>query len=140
MSPLTTRTHHSETDRPEQPEESNDQDIQCSEQDPVNPLVQLPCGPINTEPTRQDREIESRIVVMHISDTTHSDERNVVQEPSDNRVDTCVVDLVNVGLFKVIVAPLPAYEVPHDHEGEDAEGGGAAPVDSWVTEKEVFHD
>jgi hypothetical protein len=63
-----------------------------------------------------------------------------VQEPPDNGVETGVVELIDVGLLEVIVAALPADEVPEDHKGEDAEGGGAAPVDGGVAEEEILYD
>ena len=63
-----------------------------------------------------------------------------MQEPSDNGIETGVVDLIDVGLLKIIVAALPANEVPENHKGEDAEGGSAAPVDGGVAEEKVLYD
>lgn len=96
--------------------------------------------PIGDEAESQDGEVECRVVVMDVSDTSHSHKWHVVQEPSDDGVDTCIVDLVDVGLLELVVAALPAHEVPGDHEAEDAEGGGRAPVDERVAEKEIFDD
>jgi len=50
------------------------------------------------------------------------------------------VDLVHVGGLEVCVAALPAHRVEEDEEGEDAEGGGAGPVDEGVAEEEVLDD
>jgi hypothetical protein len=50
------------------------------------------------------------------------------------------VDLIDVGGLQVVVAALPADEVPEEHKAEDTETGGAAPVDGRVAEEEVFDD
>ena len=78
--------------------------------------------------------------MVNIGDTSHNNERQVVQEPSNNRVDTSIMDLVDIDLLQLIITALPSDKVPEDDEAEDAEGGGRAPVDDWVAEKEVLDD
>jgi hypothetical protein len=77
---------------------------------------------------------------VHISNATHGEERNVVQKPSNGRVDAGVVDLVNVKGFEVVIAALPADDIEGDDQGKDAERCRAAPVDGRVAEKEVLDD
>jgi hypothetical protein len=138
--PLRAAPLHSKAHGPEQPEQADDKHIKRTKDDPINISVNLPCRPIDAEPRYQDRKVQRRIVVMHISNTAHSHKRQIVQEPSNHRVDTGIVELIDVGLLEVVIAALPADEVPSDHEGEDAEGGGAAPVNGWVAEEEVLYD
>ena len=77
---------------------------------------------------------------MDVSDTSHDDEWQVVQEPSDDWVDTSIVDLVDLRLLQLVVATLPSDEVPEDDEAQEAQGGGGTPVDDWVAEEEVLDD
>jgi hypothetical protein len=48
------------------------------------------------------------------------------------------VDLVDIGLLKLIIATLPSNEIPGNQEGDDAERGRGAPVDKRVAEEEVL--
>lgn len=50
--------------------------------------------------------------MMDVGHTTHGDEGNVVEYPTDDGVDTGVVNLIHVGLLQVIVAALPAHGIP----------------------------
>lgn len=50
------------------------------------------------------------------------------------------MDLVDIGLFKLVVSSLPADQVPDYHKSEDAHGGCGAPVDERVSEEEVLDD
>jgi hypothetical protein len=50
------------------------------------------------------------------------------------------VDVVDVGGLELVVAALPADEVPEAEEAEDAERGGRGPVDEGVAEEEVLDD
>lgn len=138
MRPLAARTHHSKADGPEKPEQADDRDIKDTVKRPVDLLVELARRPIYAEARNQDSEIQCRIVMVHICDTSHGDKGNVVQEPANNGVETGVVNVVNVHGLEVIVATLPADEVPGNIEGEDTERGGGAPVDDGVTEEEVL--
>lgn len=96
--------------------------------------------PISAEAVREDSEVKSRIVVVNVGDASHNNERQVVQEPSNNRVNTSIVDLVDIDLLELVITALPSDEVPEDDEAKDAEGGGGAPVDEWVSKKEILDD
>ena len=76
--------------------------------------------------------------MMDVGDTSHGHEWHVVQEPSEHRVQTSVVNLVNVGLRELLVATLPADCVPNDHEAENTERGSGHPVDERISEEEVL--
>ena len=78
--------------------------------------------------------------MVHISDTSHGDKGNVMQEPADNGVKTRVVDMVYVNGLEVVVAALPTDKVPGNIECEYTERGGGTPVDNGVTKKEVLDD
>ena len=75
---------------------------------------------------------------MDVCDTAHQDEGKVVEEPADNGVDAAEDDMFDILLGKLGVATLPADEVPCYYQGDDAKGGGAAPVDERVAKQEVF--
>jgi len=77
---------------------------------------------------------------MDVCDTAHGYKGEVVQEPAHNRIETRVVDVVDIDGLQVVVATLPADEVPDDHQSEDTEGCGGAPVHGRITEKEVLND
>ena len=78
--------------------------------------------------------------MVDISDTRHSNERHVVQEPSNDRVDTGIMDVIDIGLLELVIASLPANEVPGDHQGEYAERGCGAPVYEGVAQEEILDD
>lgn len=78
--------------------------------------------------------------MVNISDTTHGHEGKVMQNPADDGVNAGVVDLVDLGLLEVGVATLPTDNVVDDDKTEDSKTGCAAPVDKWVTKKEVLDD
>lgn len=119
MPPLATGPHHAKANRPEQPEKSNDRNIQRAKQHPVDFAVELARRPVHAEARREDRKIQRGIVVMHVRDAAHGNEGRVVQGPANHGIETRVVDLVDVGGRKLRVAALPADEVPEDHEAED---------------------
>lgn len=140
MRPLRTRALHTKANSPEQPEETNDKYIQRAEDDPIDLLVQLPRCPVNTESRSKNSEVERGVVVVDISNTTHSNERQVVEEPTDDGVETRVFDVFDFDGLEIVVTALPADQVPKDYKSEDAERSGATPIDGWVTEEEVFDD
>jgi hypothetical protein len=78
--------------------------------------------------------------MVNICDTAHGHERDVVQYPSDDGVDTGVVNLVHVGLLQVVVTTLPADGVKEDEENKDAKTSGTTPIDERVAQKEVLDD
>jgi hypothetical protein len=70
--------------------------------------------------------------MMDVRDTAHGNKRDVVQHPSNDRVDTRVVNLVHVRLLQVVVTTLPADGIEEDDENKDSQTGGATPVDKRV--------
>lgn len=78
--------------------------------------------------------------MVHIGNTSHRNERNVVQNPADNRVDTRIMDMVDSSLAKIIIPTLPPDKVDEHHSDEGTERGGGTPVHHRVTEEEVFDD
>lgn len=140
MTPLAGRSDHAEADRSEEPVKSDNDGVQNAKDSPLNLPVKPPRGPIRAETHYDDREPQRRVIMMDVGDTTHGDEGDVVQDPSNERVDARVVNLVHVGLLQVVVATLPAHGVEEHNEAEDTQTGSANPVDKWVAEKEVLHD
>ena len=63
-----------------------------------------------------------------------------MEDPTDDRVDSGVVDLVDLALLEVVVASLPTDNVPDDNQAKDTQTGCAAPVDEGVTQQEVLDD
>lgn len=54
---------------------------------------------------------------MDVSYTTHADEGNVVEEPANDGVDACVMDLIDIPLLQFRVSSLPTNKVPSNHQG-----------------------
>jgi hypothetical protein len=50
------------------------------------------------------------------------------------------MDLVDLALLEVVVASLPADNIPDDNKPKDTQTGCAAPVDKGVTQQEVLDD
>lgn len=50
------------------------------------------------------------------------------------------MDLVDLALLEVVVASLPADNVPDDNKAKDTKTGCAAPVYEGVTQQEVLDD
>lgn len=103
-------------------------------------LAQASGGPIDAEAHAENGKVEGRIVVVDVRHTGHGNEWQIVQEPADDGVDASVVDVIHVLLGEFFVAALPADCVPDEHKTEDAERGGATPVDDRVAEQEVLYD
>lgn len=59
--------------------------------------------------------------MMDIGDTTHGDEWDVVEEPAEDRVETSVMDLINIPLLQLGIATLPSDEVPKNHQSNGTE-------------------
>lgn len=76
--------------------------------------------------------------MVDVRHSRHGDEGEVMQEPSDDGVETGVVDVVDVGRRQFVEFALPPDYVPGDEEAEDAERCGGGPVDDWIAEEEVF--
>lgn len=118
--PLLVLALHTESDGSKQPEQTNHNGVKCGVDCILNVLVQPACSPVDDEPKSDDGEIEGRIVVMDVGDTSHGDEWQIVKEPAEHRVDARVMNLVNVALRELVVATLPSDAVPEDHETKDA--------------------
>lgn len=140
MLPLLIVPLHSKAESSKQPEQPNHNNIQRSEDPRLHALVQVPRVPIHNKPTRQDGEIQRGIVVVHIGNTSHGEERHVVQEPSNQRVQSRVVELVDLCPGELIVSTLPADGVPSNHTEEESDGKGRPPVDGRVPKEEVLDD
>ncbi len=143
MAPLAIIPHHAERNRPKQHKHPNDTDIPKAKDSPLHrPITppQRPRKPIDQEASRQDSEIERRIIMMHVRNARHGDERQIMEEPADDGIEAGIVDMVDVVRFEIVVAALPADEVPQREAGEEGEGGGRGPVDERVAEQEVFDD
>ena len=78
--------------------------------------------------------------MVNVGDTSHGDEGQVVQEPAEHGVDARVVEVVDLGPSELVVAALSADRVPSDHDEEEADREGRAPVDERVAEQEVLDD
>jgi hypothetical protein len=107
---------------------------------PADLLVEVPCSPVKAETHGQDGKPQRRVVVVDVSNTAHSHEWQVVEDPTDDRVDSGVMDLVDLALLEVVVASLPADNVPDDDKAKDTQTGCAAPVDERVPQQEVLDD
>jgi hypothetical protein len=64
--------------------------------------------------------VEDAYVVVHVGDTCHGNKGHVVQDPTQDRVQASVVELVNVLWLQLVVASLPADQVPDEEEANDA--------------------
>lgn len=76
--------------------------------------------------------------MVDVGDTSHRNKRNVMQHPADNRVDTCIMDMIDTSLVEVVISTLPSDKVEDDHSNEGSEGGSRAPVHHWIAKEEVF--
>lgn len=140
MAPLLVVALHTKAESAEQPEHAKDSNVQQRKDAPLHALAKLARVPVDAEAGAEDGEVEGRVVVVHVSDTGHGDERQVVQEPADDGVDAGVVEVVDLGPGELVVAALPADGVPGEHAEEDDERKGRAPVDERVAEQEVLDD
>lgn len=138
MAPLLVAALHTKAYSPEQPVKTHDYRIKREVNTHLHILMQLARRPINHKSKGQDREPQCRVVVMYVGDATHNDKGQVVQEPSNDRIDTCVMNLIQILWLQLVVATLPADSVPNDHQGEYAQRGGGCPVHEWVAEEEVL--
>jgi hypothetical protein len=137
---LAIRADHAPGDRHEEDVQADGGRVQHAVEDVLHALDLVPQDPVGDEAEGEDREVERRIVVVDVGDARHGHEGEVVQDPADDGVETRVVDVVDVGRLELVVAALPADEVPDHEEAEGAQGGGGAPVDEGVAEEEVLDD
>ena len=140
MCPLLIGTFHTEAKRTEEPKHENDHGVENGEYAPLHILVQRASVPVQAEATAQNSEIQRWVVVMHIRDAGHGNEREVMQEPADDGVEAGIVDVVNLCPGEFVVTPLPADRVPEHHGPEEDKGESRSPVDEGVAQEEVFDD
>lgn len=143
VTPLLVAPNHAEHNRPEQVEQPCNQDIEPCIDRPLHSLIhpaQRSRPPINHESGREDGKVQCRVVVVHIGDTSHGNEGEVVEKPSQNGIEARIVDVVNLVRLELSVPSLPANKIPHDKGTDGQQGEEGAPVDGRVTEKEVLDD
>jgi len=137
---LAIRAYHAPGDGHEEDIQADGGRVQHAVEDVLHALGLVPQDPVGDEAEGEDREVERWVVVVHVGDARHGHEGEVVQDPAEDRVDARVVDVVDVGRLELVVAALPADEVPDHEEAEGAQGGRGAPVDEGVAEEEVLDD
>lgn len=109
MRPLPVAAFHSKADGSEHPVKSDDDSVQRKVDTDLHILVQLRGRPIHNKAQHQDGEPKGRIVMMDISNTTHQNKGQVVEEPSNDWVETGVVDLIEIiWVLDVFITTLPA--------------------------------
>jgi hypothetical protein len=133
-------SHHSPTDWHEQNIESNGRSIQQTIDGVLHALDLIAQYPVGNEAKVKNGEVKSWVVVVHISDTSHSDEWQVVQEPTKDRIKRRVVNLIDVSLLQVLITTLPSHEVPCYHDCDYSKGSRGEPVDQRISKKEIFDD
>jgi hypothetical protein len=129
---------HTPADRDEVDVKADDDGVQNAIHNGLDGVVAVACEPINKESKVEDGEVKSRVVVVYVSNTSHDNKRKVVQEPTSQRVQGCVVNVVDLLLREVVNASLPSKDVPNNDQAGNAERGGRTPVDERVAEKEVL--
>jgi hypothetical protein len=103
-------------------------------------LVAVASEPVNKEAKVENGEVESRVVVMHVSNTSHNNKRKVVKKPAGQGVQCRVVNVVNLVLAEIVDTSLPSKDVPDNDQAGDSKRSGRTPVDERVTEEEVLDD
>lgn len=129
------------------PADGDEEDVETGHdgvEDAVGGVLHDPRPPaqheVDQEAEGQDGEVERRVVVVHVGDARHDHERQVVQEPAQDRVQARVVDLVDVLLRELPDAPLPPQDVPESHHADYAERRRRHPVYEGVSEQEILGD
>lgn len=131
-------TSHTPANRDEVDVEADNDGVQNTINDGLDGVVAVTGEPVNKEAKVEDGEVKSRVVVVHVSNTSHDNKRKVVQEPSSKRVQGRVVNVVNLVLGEVVDASLPSEDVPDDDKTSNTERSGGTPVDERVAEKKVL--
>lgn len=129
---------HTEGDGSECPEQTNDDRVENSVDAVLDGAREAAGNPVGAEGETEDGKVKSRVVVVDVGNTTHGHERCVVENPTNNRVNTSVVNLVHVLLRELVVATLPANEVVGEKKTESRNRSGTGPVDEGITKKEVL--
>ena len=76
--------------------------------------------------------------MVHVCHTRHSNERVVVEEPSNDWVDAGIMDMIDVNRLQFCIASLPSYSIEENEKTEDAERSGGNPVHEGIAEQEIF--
>lgn len=118
--------------------QANRNGIQSAVRYLLHNLVSVTETPVDQEARCQNGKVKRRVVVMNVGDTGHDNKWKVVKEPANDRVDTSIVDVVDLGLVQLSEATLPADDVPSDRQAEDAQREGRSPVNKGVAQKEVL--
>lgn len=135
MSPLLVFPLHSKDDSPEEHKQPNHKRIDKPIDRPLRPPIlsrQGPRHPVKHEASRQDGKIQCRVIVVHVRDPCHGHERQIVQEPASDRIKATVVNVVDVGRLKLVIASLPADQIPGNQTSEDEKGQRRAPVNCRI--------
>ena len=59
--------------------------------------------------------------MVHVSNTCHNDEWEVVEDPAYHWIDARVVDKVDVILCELVVPTLPSDQIPEDQKTDDTQ-------------------
>lgn len=131
MTPLPIVSLHAESDRPEKHKHADNPDIPYEVDTPFDTLLS-PCQwsgePIDDEAGCQDRKVECWIVMMHICHSSHRHEGQVMKEPPNHRVQSTIVNMIDITGLELIVTSLPPNEVPEYQNAKDTQRGGCGPV------------
>jgi len=112
------RSLHSPTDGHEVDVQTSGDGVEASIDGILDLLNLVAEDPVSEEAEVEDCEIQSRVVVMDVSDTSHSHEGDVVQEPANDWVDGRIVDLIDILLLELGVTALPSDKIPDNKEAD----------------------
>jgi len=129
---------HTERDWDEEDKDTNDDGIGNTVHDPSDLGWQLLAEEVEEEAKDKDGKVESWVVMMDIGNSAHHDERDVMERPTDQWVESVVVPLINILLGKILAASLPSEKINEEGDTKESQGSGGAPVDKWVTQQEVL--
>ena len=78
--------------------------------------------------------------MMYIRHSSHCDERQVMQKPSNDRIDAAVVYMVDLNRLEFLVTALPTNQIPAYKCKKANDGRCASPVHNRVAQEEVLDD
>ena len=52
--------------------------------------------------------------MVNVGHSCHDSKRDIMENPTDDGIQTGVMDVVDVGLVEFTITSLPAHEVPED--------------------------
>lgn len=105
---------HSPADGDEVDVETNDDGIKDAVNNALDGVVAVASEPVNKEAKVEDGEVKGRVVVVHVSDTSHDNKRKIVKEPTGQGIDSRVVNMVDLILVEVVETSLPSKDVPEN--------------------------